>query len=71
MSLEQPALTPTGTAQRGTEENDMPDDFENCPIGTQIQLVRLKWALHQILTLESCLLAEAQEIAREALREIE
>ena len=44
-------------------------DFETLPIGTKATLARLKWALHQIVTLESCLLAEAQEIAKEALRE--
>jgi hypothetical protein len=34
----------------------------------EMEVARLRWALHQIINQESCLLAEAQEIAKNALR---
>ena len=54
------------------------DDFEVDPTGTgkalvdsELEVARLRWALHQIVDIDSCLLADAQEIAKEALRERE
>ena len=35
----------------------------------EIEVARLRWILHQIVEMESCLLAEAQETARKALEE--
>jgi len=63
-----PACAAKGDHLRGV---NMPEEKETNPIGTGIKLVRLKWALYQIVHLETCLLADAQEIAKEALREAE
>ena len=53
-------------------------DTESLPIGAlktiidfELEIARLRWVLHRIVSLESCLLADAQEIAKEALRERE
>lgn len=53
---------------------NLPDDFEVSPSGTHkvldettLSMIRYRSALQLILEMDSCLLADAQEIARSAL----